>query len=153
MRYAFNENNWSILCDEWSIGTFGSVKYVFLPFSAQTKKNRVFGHDDPEHQFAENVVRNGPKSAFLGSQLAPFSCKNANLPNRTCFRRVLVYPPPPTDYMGTTAAASCPPQTSEVVQRLGSFRGQKLNTNFFSQTFRAPPGYPGKILGYPAQKV
>ena len=24
---------------------------------------------------------------------------------------------------------------------------------FFSQTFRAPPGYPGKIAGYPAQKV
>ena len=24
---------------------------------------------------------------------------------------------------------------------------------FFSQTFRAPPGYPGKIPGYPAQKV
>ena len=24
---------------------------------------------------------------------------------------------------------------------------------FFSQTFRAPPGYPGKILGYPAPKV
>ena len=33
------------------------------------------------------------------------------------------------------------------------FRGQKLNTNFFSQTFRALPGYPGKIPGYPAQKV
>ena len=41
--------------------------------------------------------------------------------------------------------------------RFGSFqrkksrntRGQKLNTNFFSQTFRAPPGYPGKI---PAKK-
>ena len=24
--------------------------------------------------------------------------------------------------------------------------------DFFSQTFRAPPGYPGKIPGYPAQK-
>ena len=23
---------------------------------------------------------------------------------------------------------------------------------FFSQTFRAPPGYPGKIPGYPAPK-
>ena len=33
------------------------------------------------------------------------------------------------------------------------FRERKLNTNFFSQTFRAPPGYPGKIPGYPAQKV
>ena len=32
-------------------------------------------------------------------------------------------------------------------------RGQQLNTNFFSQTFRAPPGYPSKIPGYPAQKV
>ena len=28
-----------------------------------------------------------------------------------------------------------------------------MNTNVFSQTFRAPPGYPSKILGYPAQKV
>ena len=32
-------------------------------------------------------------------------------------------------------------------------RGRKLNTNFFSQTFRAPPGYPGKIPRYPAKKV
>ena len=33
-------------------------------------------------------------------------------------------------------------------------RGWELNTNFFcSQTFRAPPGYPGKIPGYPAQEV
>ena len=34
-----------------------------------------------------------------------------------------------------------------------SSRERKLNPNFFSQTFRAPPGYAGKILGYPAQKV
>ena len=34
-----------------------------------------------------------------------------------------------------------------------SNRGQKLNTNFFCQTFRTPPGYPSKILGYPAKKV
>ena len=27
--------------------------------------------------------------------------------------------------------------------------GHKL---FFSQTFRAPPGYPGKIPGYPTKK-
>ena len=32
------------------------------------------------------------------------------------------------------------------------FRERKLNTNLFSQTFRAPPGYPGKIPGYPAKK-
>ena len=42
-------------------------------------------------------------------------------------------------------------------QRLSVFliisRGQKLNTNIFSQTFRAPPGYPSKIPGYPAKKV
>ena len=31
-------------------------------------------------------------------------------------------------------------------------RGQKLNMNFFSQTFRALPGYPGKIPRYPRQK-
>ena len=39
--------------------------------------------------------------------------------------------------------------------RLGCFSfssgGRELNT-FFSQTFRAPPGYPGKIAGYPAKK-
>ena len=29
---------------------------------------------------------------------------------------------------------------------------EKLNTNLFSQTFRAPPQYPGKVLGYPAKK-
>ena len=33
------------------------------------------------------------------------------------------------------------------------YRGQNLNANFFSQTFRAVPGYPGEITGYPAQKV
>ena len=33
-----------------------------------------------------------------------------------------------------------------------SFGGWELNTNFlFSQTFRALPGYPGKIPGYPAK--
>ena len=32
-------------------------------------------------------------------------------------------------------------------------REPKLNPNFFSQTFRALPGYPGKIPGYPAKKV
>ena len=32
------------------------------------------------------------------------------------------------------------------------FRERKLNTNFFSQTFRASPGYPGKIPGYPVKK-
>ena len=32
-------------------------------------------------------------------------------------------------------------------------RGRELNVPFFSQTFRAPPGYPGKIPGYPAKKV
>ena len=32
-------------------------------------------------------------------------------------------------------------------------RERTLNTNFFSLTFRAPPGYPGKIPGYPAQNV
>ena len=37
-------------------------------------------------------------------------------------------------------------------QKLCLARGQKSNTNFFSQTFRAPPGYPGKIPGYPAKK-
>ena len=34
-----------------------------------------------------------------------------------------------------------------------TIRGQKLNTNFFSQTFWPPPGYPSKISGYPAKKV
>ena len=33
------------------------------------------------------------------------------------------------------------------------FRERKLNTDFFSQTFRAPPGYPCKIPGYPAKKI
>ena len=32
------------------------------------------------------------------------------------------------------------------------FRGQELNTNLFSQMFRAPPGYPSKIPGRPARK-
>ena len=32
-------------------------------------------------------------------------------------------------------------------------RGHKLNTIWFSQTFRAPTGYPSKIPGYPARKV
>ena len=39
----------------------------------------------PEHQFVEDVVRNRRKSACLGSEIAPFSCKNA--PNRICFTR------------------------------------------------------------------
>ena len=30
---------------------------------------------------------------------------------------------------------------------------ENLTQTFFSQTFRAPPGYPGKIAGYPVQKV
>ena len=33
-----------------------------------------------------------------------------------------------------------------------SIRGWELNTNFFSQTFRVPPGYPGKLREYPAKK-
>ena len=32
------------------------------------------------------------------------------------------------------------------------YRGREFNTNSFSQTFRAPPGHPGKIPGYPAPK-
>ena len=36
--------------------------------------------------------------------------------------------------------------------RLQINRGQELNTNFFSQTFRGPQGYPSKISGYPAKK-
>ena len=38
--------------------------------------------------FIENVARNGLKSHFLGPNSAPFCCKNANLPNRTCFTRI-----------------------------------------------------------------
>ena len=38
--------------------------------------------------FIENVARNGLKSNILGQKNAPFSCKNANLPNRTCFTRI-----------------------------------------------------------------
>ena len=33
------------------------------------------------------------------------------------------------------------------------YRERRLNANFFSQTFRAPPGCPGKIPGYPAKRV
>ena len=33
------------------------------------------------------------------------------------------------------------------------FRDPKLNTNFFSQNFRAPPGYPGKNPGISRPKV
>ena len=40
---------------------------------------------------AENVVRNGRTQAFLVQKNAPFSCKNANLPNRTCFTRLRVW--------------------------------------------------------------
>ena len=44
-----------------------------------------------------------------------------------------------------------PPKSSE---KLGPLLGNENWTQtFFSQTFRAPPGYPGKIPGYPAQKV
>ena len=32
------------------------------------------------------------------------------------------------------------------------FRGQELKTVIYSQTFRVPLGYPGKISGYPAKK-
>ena len=34
-----------------------------------------------------------------------------------------------------------------------TFRGQNWTQTFFSQTFRALPGYPGKIPGYPPKKV
>ena len=44
--------------------------------------------------FIENVARNGLKSHFLGPKSAPFCCKNANLPSRTCFTRI---PPPPPE--------------------------------------------------------
>ena len=33
-----------------------------------------------------------------------------------------------------------------------TYRGRETNTNFVSQTFRAPLGYPGEIPGYPAKK-
>ena len=39
--------------------------------------------------FTENVAQNGLKSHFFGPQNAPFCCKNGNLPNRTCFTRIL----------------------------------------------------------------
>ena len=41
---------------------------------------------------------------------------------------------------------------NSVLPLIDRFGGQKLN-NLFSQTFRAPPGYPAKIPGYPAKKV
>ena len=34
-----------------------------------------------------------------------------------------------------------------------SLGNENWTQTFFSQTFRAPPGYPGKVPGYPAQKV
>ena len=46
-----------------------------------------------------------------------------------------------------------PTRGREFCNFLKFFRNQKLNTHFFSQTFRAPPGYPSKLPGYPAQKV
>ena len=48
--------------------------------SAQQKVDQTF--------FTENVVRSGMKSRFLGPKHVPFCCKNANLPNRTCFTRI-----------------------------------------------------------------
>ena len=39
------------------------------------------------------------------------------------------------------------------VPRSSSHIGHGWTQTFCSQTFRAPPWYPGKILGYPAQKV
>ena len=51
--------------------------------------------------------------------------------------------------------AELPPFIS-IVRHTGRpviFREQKLNTIVFSQTFRAPLGYPSKIPGYPARKV
>ena len=37
--------------------------------------------------------------------------------------------------------------------RSAEIGNENWTRTFFSQTFRAPPGYPGKIPGYPAQKV
>ena len=39
--------------------------------------------------FIENVARDSLKSLFFGPKAAPFCCKNANLPNRACFTRIL----------------------------------------------------------------
>ena len=36
----------------------------------------------------QNAVRNGLKSHMFGPKNAPFCCKNANLPNCTCFTRI-----------------------------------------------------------------
>ena len=40
--------------------------------------------------------------------------------------------------------------TPDVHDHIGN---ENWTQTFFSQTFRAPPGYPGKIPGYPAKKV
>ena len=37
---------------------------------------------------SENVARNDLRSRFFWPKNAPFSCGNANLPNRTCFTRL-----------------------------------------------------------------
>ena len=42
---------------------------------------------------------------------------------------------------------------SHIFMRAALNSGPKLNTNFFSQTFRALPKYPSKIPAYPAKKV
>ena len=57
--------------------------------------------------FIENVARNGLKSLFLGPKSAPFCCKNANLPNRTCFTRIRRPPPHPGSHRKNLFIFTC----------------------------------------------
>ena len=47
----------------------------------------------------------------------------------------------------------CPRSCTNLSARSVPTRAQNWTRTFFSQTFRAPPGYPSKIPGYPAKKV
>ena len=90
-----------------------------------------------------------PNSRFALHGLAPpqFTVCAPFLPlvhGLCAFFRLLLTP------LSTTPS---PPPSQFTVCTSRFARLWKLDTNFFSQIFRAHPGYPGKIPGYPAPKV
>ena len=52
-----------------------------------------------------------------------------------------------------TQMSRTPPVPFPPVKWCPKFRGRELNPNISFSTFRALPGYPGKIPGYPAKRV
>ena len=61
----------------------------------------------------------------------------------------------PHELCGKICYCSWPPNKLFTTRQITLLiiRERKLNTNFFAQTFRAPPGCPGKSPGYPAKRV